>query len=267
MRGPWLCLAAGAILRVAAVHSCELSPAVLEAWSQHSRWREQDAAGRLLVVERGMLAGGRGAWHADCAGVDFSAYGRWLGGTRSYAGVSNRLAPLHTVSRVSQRQYGLQVWWPLTAGWDAGMRLNLDQSRRGIASTAAAAGYEERFSRWQAALGARVRRPLGDSVWGNAQLELGAGPAGHLQVDLPREDPARLRTGASRLATLGLGLQSPPRATPGWSWHVGLQWQWQRYAPGPEGTLYRGGLPAGSAHQPAGDERSIGVFAGAAWRF
>lgn len=220
-----------------------------------SRWTEQDAAGRQLLRESGSLSGASlgalmrcGAWQAELDG-------ELLRGTRAYTGRSNAGAPVQTSARIESHQVRIAALHRLhgSADWMGGLRLELRDMRRDLASVGAVLGYPERHR--QLALSAGLRGdgalPLQTNAWRwRSELWLGAAPAGRIRVDFPHADSARLRSGVGRQfeASFGLHRHSSDR---GWAGGFQLAWREQRTAAGPAAALWRGSVPVGAALQPA----------------
>ena len=252
-----------------AVEACRAPTPEAEAGVERSRWSEFDANGLRLVRETGTLrtvalglAGDCGAWQWQ---------GRWqhAQGTRGYDGASNNGVPLHTTSGIRRERANLQAWRSFGASHAVGVEGRWTQLHRDIASIGGISGYPERFSAWQAALGARhTWAEVGGT---NIGLEawLGGGPAGHVDVALPGLDDARLKLGVSRSVRVGLSLSSPDAITEaaGWHWRVRLEVQQDRTRIGRPQALYRQGALYGAAVQPKFEQVSASLSAALAYRF
>lgn len=240
-----------------------------QAGALRSHWEEFDAQGRSLVRERGTLRGTALSLDLPCGPRTWSAQLGWSRGTRDYDDLSNTGLPLASRSRIAATELALQGLQALDDGWSAGLRLSHRRLRRVIADSGAVLGYPERFAYWQAGLGLRHERALTPALVMSATAWAGGGPGGHLSVQLPRTDPARLKLGRSRFAQLGLQIGSapPPSPTPGWSWQAGWHYLWERLDAGPAQALTRNGIPVGGAAQPRTEQRRQGLDLAVQYRF
>jgi hypothetical protein len=252
-----------------AAQACGAPAAEAALGSERSGWSEFDAASRRLVREAGSLAtvavglaGDCGAWHWQ---------GRWqhAQGSRDYDGASNNGVPLRTTSAIRRERASLQAWHRFNGAYALGVEGRWTQLHRDIASAAGVSGYPERFSAWQAALGAGYTWPEVGGMRVGVEAWLGAGPAGHVDVALPGLDAARLRLGASRSARVGLSLSSGDElaVAPGWQWRLRLELQQERTRAGRPQPLYRQGALYGAAVQPKFEQTSAALSAGMAYRF
>ncbi|MBL8351976.1 MAG: hypothetical protein JNL87_16900 [Burkholderiaceae bacterium] len=222
------------------------------AGPERSEWQEIAAQGRTLVREAGTLgtvalaAGGR------CSGWLGSA--RWAGarGTRAYQGVTVANAPIETLSTISRHRLELDALRPFGAMLSAGARVAYQHTLREIADVGRVRGYPERFSQWEFAAGAEARLVDRPALRLSAQLWLGAGPPGRLELELPNADPAVLRLGSSRSQQFGIDLQGglPAAGAVGWQWQLQAASRRDTTAAGPAQVILRQGLPIGGAAQP-----------------
>lgn len=225
--------------------------------------REQGTLGSLLA-EGGSRGCGRGDWSL---GVALDA------GRRDYRGQSSSGRPLQTRSDLDQ--LALQARWlpwstatgSLPLRWQAGLGLRLRRLERDIRSTGDVLGYPERFDTAQAALLLAASAPLGPgSAWqARAEAWFGGGPGGRVTLRLPGFDEARLRLGSSRIGVARLTLRR--EFADGWAARLALQASDERFRAGPEQALTRNGLLAGSAAQPATQQRALGLGLGLERRF
>ncbi|MCA0239677.1 MAG: hypothetical protein LCI02_02370 [Proteobacteria bacterium] len=248
-----------------------------------SRWHETGAQGETLVRERGSLQAAALALQGqDCAW-------RWAGpwsatlsaarGGRDYDGQTSSGQALQTRSDLQHTGLVLQALPWGDEHWRLGARLRWQRVARDIRSTAAAAGYPERFDTAQAALVGRLSGSLDGSLdrssatapapplqaaqW-ELQLALGGGPGGRLRLQLPGLDPATLRLGSSRLLQFEARLHGP--LAPAWRWQLALQAGSERAAAGPLQALTRNGQIVGAAQQPATRQSVLGIAIGLAWQ-
>jgi hypothetical protein len=248
--------------------ACSLQTAA-ELGPLASRWHETGAQGETLVRERGSLsAAALTVQGQDCG---WRALGPWSAtlaaarGQRDYDGQTSGGQALQTRSDLQQTGLVLQALPWGDERWRLGARLRWQRVERDIRSTAAAAGYPERFDTAQAALVGR----LGGS-WSAAplqwdlQLALGGGPGGRMRLQLPGLDPATLRLGSSRLLQMEARLHGP--LAPAWRWQLALQAGSERAAAGPARTLTRNGQIVGGAQQPATRQSALGLSLGLAWQ-
>lgn len=221
-----------------------------------SRWSETGDDGRQLLRETGTLTGAAVALAAHC--------GRWQAelalaasrGTRDYAGQSNGGMPVSTTAHIEAQQLRLTALRQLEAGppraaLRAGLRLELQRTERELASVGAVLGYPETHHHASLALGLRGQGPLPSLPAGwqwQAELWLGAGPAGRIELRLPHADPVTLRSGASRSLEAAAGLSHA--IADGWESGLRLSWRDQRIAAGPASALWRGAVLVGAARQP-----------------
>jgi hypothetical protein len=234
-----------------------------------SVWEEASATGRRLVREQGTLTrygisadGACGAWQWRLALARST-------GQRAYDGVSTTNFPIQTTSDLTITDASAQIWAHSLQNWSAGMRLNQRRLDRRIAGTGPVLGYPERFSYWQAAAGLRRELALAPGWVVSAEGWLGGGPGGTLDLRLPNADAAELKLGKSRLAEIGLQIESPalPVHLTGWSWHARADYQWQRMAAGDANVITRNGIPIGGAAQPETVQKALALSAGVRYRF
>lgn len=218
-----------------------------------SRWHEQDAQGRTLVRERGHLPTMELRATTVCDGWTLAGRAALASGRRGYDGVDSRGAALHTHSELQDVHLTIDLLRAVTPDTAVGLRLGQREIRRDIRGTGTVLGYPERFRYAQLALGAQHRWRLTPSLQLGMEAWLGGGPGGHMDLQLPTADAARLTLGTSRTAQATLRLESASNAdeTARWHWGAELGWRHERLRAGPVTTLVRNGVPVGGAAQPA----------------
>jgi len=249
----WAVAVSLAVLPGAAVAAtCWQAPSLgALAGAERSLWEERDALGASLVREKGTLRAVGLEVNGRCRTVDWSAHWTLARGGRGYDGQTTSQAPFQTVSRLQAQHLAAQAWLPVHSGWAVGAQVAYRHIERDIAGKGNVMGYPEQFGYWQTALGARYQAALGEQLRLTASVWLGAGPSGHVQIDLPRADPVTLRLGSSRLLALDLQLDGGEVADrPGWSWKAGMSYRHEQHHAGPAKTLMRNGAPVGAASQP-----------------
>lgn len=226
----------------------------IEAAAVHSRWREFDAKGQALLLERGTLWRRGFGVTSDCLGGETVLAWRRTSGSRSYDGLSSVGASIQTRSRLQADEWQLSQRLPISGPWSVAARLSSHRLNRDLAGVGAVQGYPESYSYWQAALGARFETPLATTTRTGlllvANAWLGGGPAGRLDLRLPSADPIRLALGRSRTAELALRLRTATPASLAWHWDVGFEQRSTLMAAGPPGALMRNGALVGGAAQP-----------------
>ncbi len=251
-------------------------------WLGHSRWDESDAQGRRLLRESGTLAGARLGLALRCAGWHGEADAGWRSGQRDYRGLSSSGAAIRTHSDIEERSLRVSLWRPLSPPSSGrtelalGLRGDWRSLDRDLASVGLVQGYPEQHRHATLALGLTAQRGSGMSSapagwhWG-AELWLGGGPRGTVQVQLPTADPARLRTGRSTFGEAALSLRSAGFAAenrpPGWAHELRLSLRDERIAAGPSAPLWRHGVLVGSASQPRHRLVDAGLKATVVWRY
>lgn len=235
---------------------------------ERSYWKEFDAQGRRLLRERGSLRMAGVQLAGQCPSWDWSAQAQWSQGERAYDGQTNTQASFRTHSNLHVQRLSFQAWLPMHEHWALGMQATHARIDRDIAGQGNVLGYPERFSYWQASLGARYQGRWSDQLRWSTSGWLGAGPAGRMQLDLPRYDPITLPLGASRTVALSLDVAGGAHPQqPGWSWRGGLSYRFERTAAGPARALTRNGIPAGVVLQPRFEQQHWGAHVGASYRF
>lgn len=235
----------------ALAHACT-SPAVgLIAGTARSHWQEFDAHGNSLLRERGTLrtAGLRLAGY--CENAEWLASWELSQGSRDYDGVTNTQTPLQTTTQLRMHRIALEGWLPVHGSWALGTQLAWRDTARDIAGVGAVRGYPERYRYGQVAAGARYRVALHEHWQLSATAWLGGGPRGHVRLQLPGLDAARLPLGSHRMAALSLELDGGAAAgESGWSTHAALALRHERTGAGARRLITRAGLPAATAQQP-----------------
>ncbi len=234
-----------------------------------SVWEESSATGRRLVREQGTLIRNGITADGNCGAWTWRLALARSTGQRAYDGVSTTNFPIQTTSDLRITDASAQVWTPSLHDWSAGVRWNQRRLDRTIAGTGSVLGYPERFSYWQAAAGLRREVLLAPGWVLSADAWLGGGPGGTLDLRLPNADAAELKLGKSRLAEVGLQIDSAalPTYLAGWSWHVRADYQWQRMAAGEAQVLTRNGVPVGGAAQPETVQKAMTLSVSARYRF
>ena len=186
-------------------------------------------------------------------------------GQRHYDGQTSNGQALQTRSDLQQTGLVLQALPWGGERWRLGARLRWQRVERDIRSTAAAAGYPERFDTVQAALVGRLSGSLDAAPlrW-ELQLALGGGPGGRMRLQLPGLDATTLRLGSSRLLQMEARLHGP--LAPAWRWQLALQAGSERAAAGPARALTRNGQIVGGAQQPATRQSALGFSLGLSWQ-
>ncbi|APW39224.1 hypothetical protein RD110_20055 [Rhodoferax koreense] len=237
--------------------------------TERSRWSEFDGAGGRLVKEGGWLKTVTVGAGLECAGWTWQGHVQHAQGNRDYDGRSNNGAPLQTSSDIRRQRLDLQAWRPGSEALAFGAQLNWTMLDRDIAGVGWVKGYPEQFRYLQAAVGARYAVSDIAGMRFGVEAWLGAGPAGHVTVQLPGFDEARLRLGRSQWARLGLSLSSTEAApqVAGWGWQLRLDLRQENTRAGQPQPLYRHGVLAGGAVQPKFRQTSVGLDAGLRYRF
>ncbi|WP_397534088.1 hypothetical protein [Roseateles sp.] len=267
----------------AAAAACAAPEPGAALWLGHSRWDESDAQGRRLLRESGTLAGARLSMALRCEGWHGEADAGWRAGQRDYRGLSSSGAAIRTHSDIEERSLRVSLWRPLLppSNGRAELALGLRGEWRGLdrdlASVGLVQGYPEQHRQAALALGLAAQQGrLGISSapagwhWG-AELWLGGGPRGTVDVQLPTADAARLRTGRSAFGEAALSLRSPGFAAQsgpaGWAHELRLSLRDERIAAGPSAPLWRHGVLVGSASQPRHRLVDAGLQATVVWRY
>ncbi|MBA4342815.1 MAG: hypothetical protein C0423_11775 [Methylibium sp.] len=265
----------------AAAASCAAPEPGTALWLGHSRWDESDAQGRRLLRESGTLAGARFGLALRCAGWHGEADAGWRAGQRDYRGLSSSGAAIRTHSDIEERSLRVSLWRPLLP--PSGGRTELALGLRGewrsldrdLTSVGPVQGYPEQHRQAALALGLAAQQGNSSSApagwhWG-AELWLGGGPRGTVDVRLPTADAARLRTGRSVFGEAALSLRSASFAAgnrpAGWAHELRLSVRDERIAAGPSAPLWRHGVLVGSASQPRHRLVDAGLQATVVWRY
>ena len=267
-------LAAGAVLALAATpavwaETCAAPVLDASVGTERSRLTEVGSSGRQLVKESGTLRTfGIGA-SVPCAGWLWAASFQHAAGSRDYAGQSQTGAPVLSSSDIRRNRVQLQALRPVSDALALGLQLDWTSLNRDIAGAGAVQGYPEQYRTLQAALGARYLVPDVAGMKVGFEAWLGGGPGGHVDVQLPATDAARLKLGASRWAALGLTLASTEAVpdAPGWAWQLRLDWRRDVTRAGEAQALYRNGFLVGGAVQPKFSQTGLGLDAALRYRF
>lgn len=269
----------------AAAAGCAAPEPGAALWLGHSRWDESDAQGRRLLRESGTLAGARLGLALRCEGWHGEADAGWRGGQRDYRGLSSSGAAIRTHSDIQERSLRVSLWRPLLPRSGGGTELALGlrgewrRLARDLASVGIVQGYPEQHRHAALALGLAVQQGIRSTSTSNApagwrwgaELWLGGGPRGTVEVHLPTADPARLRTGRSAFGEAALSLRSAgfaAQARPaGWAHELRLSLRDERIAAGPSAPLWRHGVLVGSASQPRHRVVDAGLQATVVWRY
>ncbi len=168
------------------------------------------------------------------------------GGRLDYDGQTQLGSPLRTETRHRDLDIAL-AWRPFRAqAWgEAWLVLRgLDQRRR-IASTATASGLRE-TSRLLS-MGARWAHAIDAAGWQwQPSIELRTSVRHRLEVDFGGVfDTADITGARRREAVLALDVSAP-----GSPWSGRIAWTRARQPASAEATLFRGGVPVGTVHQP-----------------
>jgi len=265
----------------AAAAGCAAPESGAALWLGHSRWNESDAQGRRLLRESGTLAGARLGLALRCEGWHGEADAGWRAGQRDYRGLSSSGAAIRTHSDIKEKSLRVSIWRPLLPR--SGGRTELALGLRGewrsldreLMSVGLVQGYPEQHRQAALALGLAAQQgSIGSAPagwhWG-AELWLGGGPRGTVDVRLPTADAARLRTGRSVFGEAALSLRSASFAAEnrlaGWAHELRLSLRDERIATGPSAPLWRHGVLVGSASQPRHRLVDAGLQATVAWRY
>lgn len=237
----------------AAAMDCQEPALTWAAGPERSHWAEFKADGTPLLTERGWLTRVELAASGRCGRTEWRAQWAHSEGHRAYDGQTSTGLPAQTSSRLRIDALSLTGFVPLgNSAWAIGGRAGWRETSRFIASTDTALGYPERLRAWQLALGARWR--LHDALaWRlSATGWAGGGPAGTVEVHLPRADPLTLPLGRSRLLALGLQLDGGPSGgvQAGWSWQLRLDAEREITGTGASRPVTRNGVPVAAAQQP-----------------
>lgn len=209
---------------------------------------ERDAGGRQLLKESGPLARlritARPSW-APAGRLEVSAA---LARARlGYEGRTQAGAPLATATRHLEAEAGA-AWKPARPSpWgEPAITLDALWFRRSISASADAASLEERSTLWMP--GVAWTSPAWPTA-GGATLALQArwrtSVHHRLSVDYAGLfDPSSLRGGRRN----DVSLEAKALAANGWSFS--LEWRRVRQAQSAASTISRGGVPAGTVHQP-----------------
>ncbi len=267
----------------AAAAGCAVPEPGAALWLGHSRWDESDAQGRRLLRESGTLAGARLGLALRCAGWHGEAHAGWRAGQRDYRGLSSSGAVIRTHSDIEERSLRVSLWRPLSPTSSGrtelalGLRGEWRSLDRDLASVGLVQGYPEQHRQAALAVGLAAQQgslsisstPAGWH-WG-AELWLGGGPRGTVDVRLPTADAARLRTGRSVFGEAALSLRSAGFAAEkrpaGWAHELRLNLRDERIAAGPSAPLWRHGVLVGSASQPRHRLVDAGLQATVVWRY
>ena len=232
--------------------ACEVHTLDLAAGQMSSRWRERDAAGALLVSERGQLQqiqlGLEGAcdlwrWRLETVRAQ---------GSRHYQGRSNTGAGISSSSDVSATSASLVVLRPLNGAWSAGLRADTRQMDRTLQGVGSVLGYPETFMQhW---LGGVVQYDHDTVAWGRWQWRASQSHdlSGQVRIHLPGMDPAVMPLGGSIGRAVELrwtGCRDGVLA--GWQCSAKLAYQMERMAEGDAVPIYQNGRLKAAAHQPA----------------
>lgn len=269
----------------AAASGCAAPEPGAALWLGHSRWDESDAQGRRLLRESGTLAGARLGLALRCEGWHGEADAGWRAGQRDYRGLSSSGAAIRTQSDIEERSLRVSLWRPLLprSGGSTELALGLRGEWRSLdrelMSVGIVQGYPEQHRHAALALGLAAQQGISSAStskapagwhWG-AELWLGGGPRGTVEVHLPTADPARLRTGRSAFGEAALSLRSAgfaAQARPaGWAHELRLSLRDERIAAGPSAPLWRHGVLVGSAMQPRHRVVDAGLQATVVWRY
>jgi hypothetical protein len=266
--------AAGAVLALAATpavwaETCAAPTLDASVGTERSRLTEVSSSGRQLVKESGTLRTfGIGA-SMPCAGWLWAGHFQLAAGSRDYAGQSQAGAPVQSSSDIRRNRVQLQALRPVTPALALGAQLDWTSLDRNIAGAGMVQGYPEQYRYMQAALGARYVLPDVAGMQLGAEAWLGGGPGGHVDVQLPATDAARMKLGASRWASLGLTLASAEASpdAPGWAWRLRLDWRKDVTRAGVAQALYSNGFLVGGAVQPKFSQTALGLDAALRYRF
>lgn len=242
----------GAFLLAMAQASAAECPAqwTMEAGARlvQSDWREFSPQGTALLHESGLLRGSALDAEVQCNGWRLALHGVGVDGIRDYIGQTQTGVLLTTVSELRHSDYALEMGRTLWEGVELVGSLRAVEVQRNILSTATVNGYPERY-RWSvAALGARVRWPLGDHDVLHAGATWGTGQNQSMTVWLPYRDAATLSLG--EITETALSLTWRHELAPQWA--LVTQWEVQqtRIGQGATGAIFRNGVPVGVAYQP-----------------
>lgn len=237
--------------------------------AMHSRWVERSAQGATLVRESGNLS----TWGVQvstlCDGWALTGSGSFANGTRGYEGLSSRGAPLTTSSNIHDLAWSALAMRAVDERTSWGARVSYREIRRHIANAGAVLGYPETFHIWQAGL--RAQHQLWASPEWQLQVhgEVGGGPGGRLDLQLPSADPVQLKLGHSTYVQLGVIAKSTSTddTAPGWGWQARLRYRADRVQAGPASALFRNGVLVGGATQPATHILGLALDASLSYRF
>jgi hypothetical protein len=219
----------------------------VSAGALHRRLVERAEDGRRLVEESGpvLRLAVDGRLRLPGGGALRMSAGA-AGGDLDYDGQTQAGMPLRSESRHRDLDFSV-AWRPWAeARWGQAWLVlrGLDQRRR-IASTPAASGLRE--TSMLLSVGARWAHAFDAAGWQwQPSIELRTSVRHRLEVDFGGVfDTADIQGARRREVVLGLDVSAP-----GSPWSGGIAWTHARQPASARATLFRGGVPVGTVHQP-----------------
>lgn len=240
------------------------NPTDIESWAWQaqvltlrSTWREQDAQGGQLLVERGLLHGSALGLAGRSSDLLWAASVQALTGVRDNDGRTNQGMAMQTRSDIRDAHVSLRLGAVVASGWRAGFVVQPHWVQRSLRSTALAQGYRETW-RWTLLEAGLQWQPDPRLGW-SGEVAAGLGLSPRVRFTLPGMDPLTLQPGqghSARMAAQYRGAWGGGDA-PVWRWVVGLQAERLRFAASTAVPLTSNGQLRGGASQPKTTMQSV----------
>lgn len=233
----------------------------------HSQWQEFSASGSRLVKETGVLELRQLDTEITCGKLEWHAHWLQSQGRRHYLGVTSQQQSATSTSEIRMQSLQIDTLVRLSDHWSGGLGMERQVIDRNILSTPQAAGYPERFSQWTVRSGLRYQHPLSQSTHFFISTWLGHAFPGHVWLDLPNAEPARLSLGSGRVFETTLTLANVRSIEPGWSWAAQVTWRASKTTAGKPQAVVNNGRLIGSAVQPITGTESLSLRASVKYVF
>jgi hypothetical protein len=222
---------------------------------RHVLMKEYDAAGQVLLSERGWLPGVRlrGEYKKD--DWRFGLSGEIFGNDVDYDGRTQGGMPFRTDTGTLQSRLGFNLGFALSPDVNLIGALEWDYWKRRIKGHSGVLGIDERFTSWRLIGGADFSLWQGEAGTLRAHALLVASSPEKMRVRFDTQifDDARLSTKAA-LGTR-LGLSFTPASFPAMT--LGVELDWLRIPRSTGVALRQGGVPVGIVTQPEHLRRAV----------
>lgn len=218
--------------------------------------------------EAGALRSLEGLVSAACGGTDWQVAWRREEGAREYRGLTNLGRQVESKSDIVSDEVEVSASWPFLIlsrnGVTAGVGVALRRTSRDLNSVGNIRGYPETLTTATPLVSVKLAWRPGNSWVMDTALRVGIGLPGRLKVDLPRADPADLRTGLGSSWQIRQRVLRSSLSPHGQVWLEVLAGATSTRA-GEAAPIYRNGVVVGSVSQPMVRTSTAGASLGITW--